>query len=91
MIARLSVVKKYTHQCLDMVALRRAAVAGVGVVQLPHMMVRDERQLLVEVFTDWTLQPETIHIVFLSQRGLLPSVRALIDFLVEEFEAINDE
>ena len=78
---------------LDMVALRCAAVAGVGVVQLPHMMVRDElqRELLVEVFPDWTLQPEAIHIVFLSQRGLLPSVRALIDFLVDEFKAISDE
>jgi DNA-binding transcriptional LysR family regulator len=55
--------------------------------------VRDElqRQLLVEVLPEWTLQPETIHIVFLSHRGLLPSVRALIDFLVDEFEAINDE
>lgn len=78
---------------LDMVALRCAAVAGVGIVQLPKMMVRKElqSQLLVEVFPDWTLHPETIHIVFLSQRSLLPSVRALIDFLVDEFEAIDDE
>lgn len=77
----------------DMVALRCAAVAGIGVVQLPQMMVRDEiqRQLLVEVVPNWTPQPEIIHVVFLSHRGLLPSVRTLIDFLVDEFEAINDE
>ncbi len=77
----------------DMAALRCAAVAGVGVVQLPQMMVRDEleRRLLVEVVPDWTLQPETIHLVFVPHRGLLPSVRALVDFLVDEFAAINEE
>lgn len=78
---------------LDMIALRCAAVAGVGVVQLPKMIVRDElqRHSLVEVLPDWTLQPETIHIVFVSHRGLLPSVRSLIDFLVDQFDANNDE
>lgn len=75
----------------DMVALRCAAVAGVGVVQLPQMIVRDElqSQLLVEVVPNWTPQPETIHIVFVSHRGLLPSVRTLIDYLVDEFAAID--
>lgn len=76
----------------NMTALRRAALAGVGVVQLPEMMVRDElqRQLLVELLPKWALQTETIHLVFVSHRGLLPSVRSLIDFLVDEFTAIDE-
>ena len=91
--ARATVKHEPRFITLDMVALRCAGVAGVGVVQLPQMIVRDElqRRLLVEVVRDWTLQPETIHIVFVSHRGLLPSVRSLIDFLVDEFAAINDE
>lgn len=77
----------------DMIALRCAAIAGVGVVQLPHLMVRDEleRQLLVELVPVWSLPPESIHVVFVSHRGLLPSIRALVDFLAEEFVAIDEQ
>lgn len=77
----------------DMVALRCAAIASVGIVQLPRMMVREELEgdLLVEVIPDWAPHPETIHIVFVSQRGQLPSIRTLIDFLVDEFAAIEEE
>lgn len=77
----------------DMIALRCAAIAGVGIVQLPHLMVRDEleRELLVELVPDWSPPPETVHVVFASHRGLLPSVRTLVDFLVEEFAAIDEQ
>ncbi len=77
----------------DMFALRRAAVAGVGIVQLPNMMVRDElaRGELLHVVPNWAPQAEIIHAVFASRRGLLPSVRALIDFLAAEFEALDEE
>ncbi len=77
----------------DMFALRHAAVAGVGVVQLPNMIVRDElaRGELLHVVPNWAPQAETIHAVFASRRGLLPSVRALIDFLAAEFEALDED
>lgn len=70
-----------------MLALRAAAVAGVGVVQLPTMMVRDEveRGDLVTVLPTWAPRREIVHAVFASRRGLLPAVRALLDFLTERF------
>ena len=77
----------------DMFAVRRAAVAGVGVAQLPTMMMRQELAdgALMRVLPDWAPRPEIIHAVFPARRGLLPSVRALIDDLVRAFEALDDD
>ncbi|HVW63874.1 MAG TPA: LysR family transcriptional regulator [Nitrosospira sp.] len=76
----------------DMIALRDAAVAGVGVVQLPMVVARDQLAagLLVRLVPDWAPRREIIHAVFPSRRGLLPSVRALIDFLSQRFEILRD-
>lgn len=76
----------------DMQALKLAAVAGVGVVQLPNLMLRDEleRGELVHVLSGWAPRQEMIHIVFPSRRGLLPAVRALIDFLADKYAAIDE-
>ena len=76
-----------------MLALRAAAVAGVGIVQLPAMMIPEQlaRGELVRVIPDWRLQPDIVHVVFASRRGLLPSVRALIDFLAERFSELEDD
>lgn len=73
-----------------MFALRTAAVAGVGVVQLPRMMIGSHcaRGELVEVLPGWAPRREIIHAVFASRRGLLPSVRALLDFLAAQFAAL---
>lgn len=74
----------------DMVSLRRAALAGLGVVQLPSMVV--ERDLadgsLVEVAPDWRPRAGLIHLVFPSRRGLLPATRAFIDHIAKEYEAL---
>ncbi len=74
-----------------MFALRAAAVAGVGVVQLPTMMIRDAvaRGELQVVLPDWAPRREMVHAVLASRRGLLPAVRALLDFLVERFAALE--
>ena len=76
-----------------MLALRAAALAGVGVVQLPSMMVREQiaRGELVHVIPGWAPRREIIHAVFASRRGLLPAVRALLDFLAERFEALDED
>lgn len=77
----------------DMVALRTAAVAGVGVVQLPMLML--EEQLtdgsLVQLLPEWHTRPEIIHVVFASRRGQLPAVRTLIDFLAECYAELIQE
>lgn len=74
-------------------ALRSAAVAAAGVVQLPTMMLVEQfaRDELVRVVPEWTPRREIIHAVFASRRGLLPSVRALLDFLAEQFKALHED
>jgi DNA-binding transcriptional LysR family regulator len=71
----------------DLLALRHAAIAGVGVVHLPSVVVRDAIAAgqLVELVPGWSPKSGIIHAIFPSRRGLLPSVRTLIDFLAEEF------
>ncbi|WP_137164248.1 LysR family transcriptional regulator [Pseudomonas asiatica] len=69
----------------DMSALRQAALDGVGIVQLPFMVVDQdlENGRLVELNPQWEPRCGIVHAVFPSRRGLLPSVRSLIDFLAE--------
>lgn len=54
------------------------------------MVVQDalEAGRLVWLLPDWPSAPATVQAVFPSWRGLIPAVRALLNFLVEEFAAI---
>jgi DNA-binding transcriptional LysR family regulator len=71
----------------DLTALHFAALEGVGVTQLPRTTVSEDIQAgrLVEMMPQWKLASATIYAAFSSRRGMLPSVRALIDFLTSEF------
>lgn len=77
----------------DMIALRAAALAGVGIVQLPILMIKKQilDGTLVRLLPDWRTRREIIHLVFPSRRGQLPAVRALIDFLVESYATFDEE
>lgn len=70
----------------DMSVLRDAALAGAGAVQLPTIYIWDDVRAgrLVHVLPDWRPKAAIVHAVFPSRRGLLPSVRALVDFLARE-------
>ena len=72
----------------DMTALRQAALRGVGVVQLPCMVVEENlrRGDLIDIIPGWAPKGGVVHAVFPSRRGLLPAVRMLIDFLAAHFE-----
>ena len=76
-----------------MLALRDAAVAGVGVVQLPTMLIQEQLASgeLARVVPEWRPRREIVHAVFASRRGLLPSVRALIDFLAARFATQDND
>ncbi|MCC5854079.1 MAG: LysR family transcriptional regulator [Idiomarina sp.] len=93
--AQNEVTVKFTprYTTTDMLALKQAALKGVGIVQLPSLMLIDElkRGELVPLLTDWRPRTEVIHLVFPSRRGMLPSVRALIDFLAEKYAEINED
>jgi DNA-binding transcriptional LysR family regulator len=70
----------------DIAVLREATLAGVGVVQLPTVMICEDIRAgrLVHVLPQWQPRSGIVHAVFPSRRGLLPSVRALLDFLARE-------
>lgn len=69
----------------DLYMLHEAALGGLGVGLLPTVAVdRDlETGRLIDLLPDWRPAPWIVHAVFPSRRGLLPSVRLLLDFLVE--------
>ncbi|WP_126446190.1 LysR family transcriptional regulator [Sulfuricystis multivorans] len=70
-------------------AVRDAAVAGLGIAQLP-MVVADaavRAGQLRGVLTDWSLPTVPVHAVFASARYLTPKVRAFINVAVEAMRA----
>ena len=74
----------------DLRILHSAALNGLGVAKLPDLVVAQDLKSgkLVKVIPEWEPKSELIHLAYTSRRGLLPSVKALIEFLVKEF---NDE
>jgi len=77
----------------DMIALREAALKGIGVVQLPSLLVTEHIQKgdLIKLLPKWQLRRDIIHIVYPSRRGLLPSVRALVEFLSNFYKSFDEE
>lgn len=76
--------------CHNFPVLLSAAVRGCGIALLPTSVVREALGdgRLQRVLPDWCLPQGTLHVVFPSRRGLLPSVRAFIDFLAERLPAM---
>lgn len=70
--------------CSDYAVQLEAVAGGVGIGLLPLRIVWRalESGTLVHVAKDWRTLEQDIHLVFVSRRGLLPAVRALIDHLV---------
>ncbi len=73
--------------CSDFAVQYIAAVNGVGVAFLPLRIAWRglEDGTLLRVAKDWGTPEQDIHIVFPGRRGMLPAVRALIDYLIEQF------
>jgi DNA-binding transcriptional LysR family regulator len=69
----------------DFGVLVGAARAGVGIALLPEPNCAKELEAgsLLRVLPDWNVAGGILHLVFPSRRGMLPSVRAVIDFLAE--------
>jgi len=75
--------------CHDFVVLRAAVLAGLGIARLPESVVREDlgRGGLTRVLREWNSPQGIVHVVFPTRRGLLPAVRAFIDFLAERLPA----
>ncbi len=64
------------------------ALAGVGITRLSDVVVAEaiRRGTLVQILTDWHhVEPVPLFATYPSGRNLSPKVRAMVDFLVEEF------
>lgn len=70
----------------DIVVLKQAVQEGLGIVSLPAYICREEIRsgALQRVLPDWVEAEATITAVIPFRHGLLPSVRAFVDYLVEE-------
>jgi DNA-binding transcriptional LysR family regulator len=69
----------------DFAVLLEAARAGVGVALLPESVcapaiTRGELEILL---TEWSAPQGILHFIYPSRRGMMPGVRALVDFLAE--------
>jgi DNA-binding transcriptional LysR family regulator len=69
----------------DFAVLLEAARRGVGVTLLPEFVCAPAiaRGELEVVLPEWSAPEGTMHFVYPSRRGMLPGVRALVDFLAE--------
>jgi len=77
-------------EATDWIALKQAAVAGLGVLAMPHDLCRDELAAgdLERLLPDWGLPRASLYIVYTSRRGLIPAVRAFIDFAAERLSVL---
>ncbi|WP_394845796.1 LysR substrate-binding domain-containing protein [Pendulispora brunnea] len=68
----------------DFIVLKYLAVDGLGVTLLPEVNCKHElaRGQLVHVLPEWQSDTGILHVVYPTTRGLSPTVRAFIDYLV---------
>ncbi len=71
--------------CNDFIVLTEAAVRGRGIALLPSVATQAElrRGELVPVLPDWRSPEGIVHCIYPSRRGMIPAVRAFLDFLFE--------
>ncbi|NTZ88998.1 LysR family transcriptional regulator [Burkholderia metallica] len=88
--ARATVKHRPVLMCRDHETILKAAIQGLGIAMLPDVACLPglaQHQLTV-VLPGWSAPELTLHLAFSARRGMLPSVRALIDFLSENLPLI---
>jgi DNA-binding transcriptional LysR family regulator len=70
----------------DLMMLKHAAAQGLGVAALPRYICRDDVRSgrLQCVLPDWLAGDANITAVIPFRHGILPSVRAFLDYLIQE-------
>ncbi|CAN2979701.1 MULTISPECIES: LysR substrate-binding domain-containing protein [Pseudomonas] len=79
-----------TLMCREHETILNAAIQGLGIAMMPDVACVPAlaRQQLVVVLPEWSAPELTLHLAYSARRGMLPSVRALIDFLSEHLPQI---
>jgi DNA-binding transcriptional LysR family regulator len=81
----IEVTGRYVLSVNDVRSYVAAALAGLGVAQLPRFMVPDElaKGQLVPVLSGWSTEPIPLYILYPSNRHLSNKVRVFVDWLVK--------
>ena len=74
----------------DMKTLKRAAVAGLGILSLPGYVCREEVRsgALRRVLPNWRAEDSTLTALMPTRQGVLPSVRAFVKHLAVELPKV---
>lgn len=77
----------------DWLVLRQAVLDGLGISALPDELCQQDLEAgrLEVVLPDWHLPGDSLHIVYISRRGLIPAVRTFIDHAAERLGALCDQ
>jgi DNA-binding transcriptional LysR family regulator len=88
--------ENYVHEprlaATDFAILHYAALDGLGVAFLPELQSRlsiAEGRLSL-LLPEWHSREATVHLVYTSRRGMLPGVRAVIDFVAQALDLESD-
>ncbi|MES2947696.1 MAG: LysR family transcriptional regulator [Pseudomonadota bacterium] len=67
----------------DLATLHFAVLGGIGMCFMPEYMCENELRSgqMVEVLPGWSPTPGIFHAVYPTRRGMVPAVRAFLDFL----------
>lgn len=78
-------------QSNNMVTLKEAACADLGIVALPGYICREELRAgkLQLILPDWTAADARMSALIPHRTGLLPAVRSLVDFLALEIPKVT--
>lgn len=74
---------KPSVRCDDFSMLKRMAVQGLGITELPDYMAKEFEinGKLINVLPDWSFKPVALYALYPSHRGATPKVRALLEYL----------
>jgi DNA-binding transcriptional LysR family regulator len=75
----------------EVVAARRAALAGVGIALLPHLLCVEDlaKKRLVHVLPNWKGETGGVHLLYRSGRSLSVAARALIERLLADLPSLD--
>lgn len=73
-------------------AMKASVLKGIGVASLPRVFVHTElnRGDLIELLPEWSLPRGVIHIAYASRQGMMPAMRLLLEYLIEQFKQRNN-
>ena len=76
----------------DFIVRKASAIMGLGFTVLPMMYCEEELASgrLVQLLPEWSLPGGWLQAVYPHRRGVLPAIRAWIDYLEEGFKSCGD-